>query len=89
MKRIERIIQNMIEDHILGEDFICEDCDVGKPCVDISTGVNDSCLYEEDSICPMNILWDNSEKAAEAILNLDCVKQNKILFSALNEEIRE
>jgi hypothetical protein len=89
MKKIEEMICNMIEDHIFGEDFICERCEVGKPYFDMLTGVSDSCLYEDDSICPMNILLDNSGKIAEAILNLDCVKQNKILFSALNEEIQE
>jgi hypothetical protein len=89
MKKIEEIIQIMVEQYIRGEDFICQNCDIGKPCYSISTGMSDSCLYEDDDICPLNILWDNYQKVAEAILNLDCVKNNKILFSALNEEIEE
>jgi hypothetical protein len=92
MKKIEEIIQDMVECYILEEWFVCEKCDLPKPaprnqwiCMPDDSG----CLHEDTSLCPKNILWDNYQKAAEAILNLDCVKQNKILFSALNAEIRE
>jgi hypothetical protein len=89
MKKIEEIIQNMVECYILEEWFVCEKCDLPKPRHNRWIGMpdDDGCPMEDDDLCPKNILWDNSEKVAEAILNLDCVKQNKILLSALNDEI--
>jgi hypothetical protein len=90
VKKIESMIQDMVELDILEEWFICENCDVVKPILssDMYT-LEDSCPMEDDDLCPKNVLWNNSKEVAEAILNLDCVKNNKILFSALNEEIEK
>jgi hypothetical protein len=95
MKKIEEIIQSMVEREILEEFFLCEKCDLIPPS-DYSNRWrypdmpnDDGCPYENSNLCPKNVLWDNYQKVAEAILNLDCVKNNKILFSALNEEIEK
>jgi hypothetical protein len=90
MKRIEEVIRGMVERDILEEWFICENCDVVKPLLssDMYT-LEDSCPMEDDDLCPKKVLWNNSKEVAEAILNLDCVKQNKILFTALDKEIEQ
>jgi hypothetical protein len=93
MKKIEEIIRIMVDYEILEESFICEECGLISPSnysdrwryPDMPD--DDGCPYEDSNLCPKNVLRDNSEKVAEAILNLDCVKGNEILFSALNKEI--
>jgi hypothetical protein len=89
MKKIEEIIRNMVECYIQEEWFVCEHCNLPKPWYNKRIDMPDDsgCIHEDTSLCPKNILWNNSEKVAEAILNMDCVKQNETLFSALNEEI--
>jgi hypothetical protein len=95
MKKIEEIIQTMVKRDILEEFDVCEHCDIPKSLYHPPTHLfgfadypdDDGCPGEDTDLCPKNILWDNYQKVAEAILNLDCVKQNKILFSALNMEV--
>jgi hypothetical protein len=88
MKKIEDIIQTMIERDIFEEFDVCEECNVPDPKRPRFTE-DEGCPCEETDACPKEIMWDNYQKVAEAILNLDCVKNNKILFSALNKEIEK
>jgi hypothetical protein len=88
MKKIESIIQRMMESYIFEDMIVCENCDLCVPVKnDIFYGYGDDCFMADTFSCPQNILWGNSQKIAEAILNLDCVKQSKVLFSALNKEV--
>jgi hypothetical protein len=74
----------MVENYILEDFDVCQDCDIVDPSRLYNRGEDDGCPMEEDERCPKEVLWFKRAEVADAIMNLECVKANPILEAYLN-----